>query len=112
MRVSDEDEKQPEAEAAVETDAPARTAKAAGPRLSLSARLALPEPRRTEALEAAQQEGEQFYLRAKSSKVLRQRYGDQIITVGPKPKGFSLAHAVQFLIYQGDRIEEVSLEEA
>jgi hypothetical protein len=110
MRVSDENEKQ-EPEAVPEADAP-RSEKAAAPRLSLAARLALPEPARTESLEAAQQEGEQFYLRSKSGKQLKQRYGHQIITVGAKPKGFSLAHAVQLLIYQGDHIEEVSLEEA
>ena len=76
--------------------------------LTLAQRLALPEPRRTAELEAAVQRGEQFYLRTTGRKHIRRRYGQTVITVSPKPRGFSAAHAIHLLFYHPGEIVEVS----
>lgn len=74
--------------------------------LTLAQRLALPEPRRTAELEAAAQRGEQFYLCTTGRKQIKRRYGQAVLTVGPKPKGFSAAHAIHLLCYHPDEIVE------
>jgi len=74
--------------------------------------MALPEPQRSDALEAAVQAGQVFYLRSKDAGTIRQTYGEHILTVGEKPKPFTAAHAIHLLWYQGDRVEEVAEEEA
>jgi len=75
--------------------------------LTLAQRLALPEPRRTAELEAAVQRGEQFYLRTTGRKHIKRRYGQTVNTVGPKPRGFSAAHAIHLLFYHPGEIVEV-----
>lgn len=76
--------------------------------LTLAQRLALPEPRRTAELEAAAQRGEQFYLCTTGRKQIKRRYGQAVLTVGPKPRGFSAAHAIHLLFYHPGAIVEVS----
>jgi len=73
--------------------------------------MALPEPARTNALEKAATGGTVFYLKTRDGKELRQRYGDVILVVGPRPKPFLAAHAIHLLWYQGSRIEEVDESE-
>jgi hypothetical protein len=79
-------------------------------RVTLAARLALPEPQRTEALEKAVHEGEGFLLRSRDGKEIKRRYGRTILKLGDKPKAVSAEHAIHLLFYLGDRVEEVEEE--
>ncbi len=78
-----------------------------GSTLTLAQRMALPEPRRTAELEKATESGEQFYLRSRSGKTLKQRYGKHLLELSKAPKGFSAAHAIHLIWYLGDAVEEV-----
>lgn len=99
--VPEEDQEQPEEPREEAPAPPARDS------LTLAQRLALPEPRRTAELEAAAQRGEQFYLRTTGRKHVKRRYGRAVLTVGPKARGFSAAHAIHLLFYHPDQIVEV-----
>ena len=108
MRVKPETEKtptQPEAPAEEEA-APVATASPGG--MTLAQRMALPEPRRTAELEKAVESGEQFYLRSRTGKKLKQTYGRHVLELTKEPKGFSAAHAIHLLWYLGEQVEEVS----
>ena len=108
MRVETKPDQAPAEAAARDEDDSAEPAPVApAGKLTLAQRMALPEPRRTAELERAAERGEQFYLRSRSRKQIRQRYGGIIITVGREPKGFSAAHAIHLLWYCGEAIEEV-----
>jgi hypothetical protein len=85
---------------------PNAVATASGP--TLAQRMALPEPARTLALEAAASRGEQFYLRAKAQAV-KVPYGDLVLTLGREAKGFSAAHAIHILWKRPELVEEVEV---
>ena len=73
----------------------------------LTAMLALEEPARTEALEKAATAGLTVYLKSKTGKEMRWRYGDHVLVVPETPKPFAAAHAIHLLFYASDKIEEV-----
>jgi len=77
----------------------------AGP--TLADRMALAEPRRTAELEKSVESGEQFYLKSKSGRKLKLRYGRHVLELTKQPKGFSAAHAIHLIWYLGDAVEEV-----
>jgi len=94
---------QPErAASAVAAEAPPETAGSLDT-ITLTQIMALKEPTRTLTLEALNDSGERsFYLRAKGSAPVRQRYGSRVLIVPPKdssPKPFLLAHALHILWY-------------
>ncbi len=79
--------------------------------MRLTDMMALPEPQRTHALEAAVEAGEVFSLKAKGRKEVRVRYGEHILKVPPKPKPFIAAHAIHLLWTVPNLVEEVEEED-
>lgn len=84
--------------------------------ITLTQIMALKEPTRTLTLEALHASGERsFFLRAKGSNPIRQRYGKRVLIVPAKdtaPKPFLLAHALHIVWYDRRRggpnqVEEV-----
>ncbi len=126
MRVAKGEEETTTAAPAATLEAPAPAPVSGTRRPTLAARMALPEPQRSEALEQAVQSGEQFYLQLRKgvprqesetdqqytsrsrAGVLRQRYGEHTIEVTREPKGFSAQHAIHLLFYNPETIEEVA----
>lgn len=77
---------------------------------SLTELMALPEPQKTLALENAAHSGRTVYLRSKTGKEERRRYGQHVLVVPAKPKPFTAQHAIHLLDVASDRVEECEEE--
>ena len=73
----------------------------------LTAMMALPEPDRTLALEAAVNSGLTVYLQSTTGEEVRWRYGDHILVVPATPKPFATPQAIHLLFCASGKIAEV-----